>query len=100
MPANKKYLTNSFHQKFAKLSAGILGGYAISALLHMALAFWLPNHKLVFITSVFSLFLVWMLLIIISYLYQNAWKVWGIYLAIIALLYGAVYFGKIYHPIV
>ncbi|MCL6219217.1 hypothetical protein [Zunongwangia pacifica] len=100
MPANKKYLTTSFHQKFAKLTAGIIGGYSISALVHLLLGFWLPDHKIVFITSVFSLFLLWMLLVIIPYLYKNGWKVWGIYLSIIILLYVGVYFGKLYHPII
>ena len=100
MPANKKYLTTSFHQKFAKLTAGIFGGYLISALLHLLLAFWLPNHKIVFITSIFSIFLIWMVLIIVPYLSRNGWKVWGIYAALSILLYIGVYLGKIYHPII
>ncbi|MDN3593942.1 hypothetical protein [Zunongwangia endophytica] len=100
MPANKKHLTKSFHQKFAKLTAGFLGGYAISALFHMLLAFWLPDHKLVLITSIFTLFLLWMVLLIIPYLFKNGWKIWGIYFLITLLLYGGVYFGKLYHPII
>lgn len=99
MPANKKYLTHSGWHRFAKLSSGILGGYLIAALFHMVLALWLPDHKTVLITSVYSIFIVWGLCIILPFLSRSGWKVWLIYLAIIFLLGIAVYYGTIYHPI-
>ena len=100
MPANKKHLTTSPWQRAAKISAGILGGYVISAFLHIALAYWLPNHKLVLITSIYSLYILWVAIILLSFLAKNGWKLWGLYLGIILLLAVAIYFGKHYHPII
>tara|TARA_R100001369_G_scaffold91389_1_gene132564 strand:+ start:702 stop:1004 length:303 start_codon:yes stop_codon:yes gene_type:complete len=99
MPANKKYLTTSSWQRFAKISAGIVGGYIISALLHIALAYWLPNPEIVLITSVYTLYILWVAIIIISFLTKNGWKLWALYLAIIIVLSVLIYFGKAYNPI-
>ncbi len=99
MPANKKYLTTSSWQRFAKISAGIVGGYIISALLHIALAFWLPDPKTVLITSVYTLYILWVTIMILSFLAKNGWKLWALYIAIIIVLSVLVYFGKIYNPI-
>ena len=99
MPANKKYLTTSSWQRFAKISAGIVGGYLISALLHIALAFWLPNPEMVLITSVYTLYILWVAIIILSFLAKNGWKLWALYVVIIIVLSVMVYFGKLYNPI-
>jgi len=99
MPANRKYLTYSGWQRFAKLSSGILGGYLIAALFHMALALWLPDHKMVLITSAYGIFIIWGMLMILPFLSKNGWKVWFIYLAVIFLLGIAVHYGSMYHPI-
>ena len=99
MPANKKYLTTSSWQRFAKISAGIVGGYIISALLHIALAYWLPNPEIVLITSVYTLYILWVAIIILSFLAKNGWKLWALYLAIIIVLSVLIYFGKLYNPI-
>lgn len=100
MPANPKYLTKSGWQKFAKISAGVLGGYIISTLLHMVLALWLPMHKEVMISSIFTLFIVWVALLIVPYLFKNGWKAWGLYLVVILLLYILYYFGNQKNPFV
>ena len=99
MPANKKYLTMSSWQRFAKISAGIVGGYIISALLHIALAYWLPNPEIVLITSVYTLYILWVAIIILSFLAKNGWKLWALYLAIIIVLSVLIYFGKAYNSI-
>ncbi|HBY67104.1 MAG TPA: hypothetical protein DEG69_04655 [Flavobacteriaceae bacterium] len=99
MPANKKHLTMSSWQRFAKISAGIVGGYIISALLHIALAYWLPNPEMVLITSVYTLYILWVATIIMSFLAKNGWKLWALYLAIIIVLSVLIYFGKLYNPI-
>ncbi|WBX76848.1 hypothetical protein PG911_00900 [Tenacibaculum ovolyticum] len=100
MPANTKYLTKSPWQQFAKISAGILGGYIISALFHMVLALWLPIHKEIIISSIFTLFILWCVLLIIPYLFKNGWKVWALYLLITLLLYTAYYFGNQNNPFI
>lgn len=99
MPANKKYLTSSPTQRFAKITAAILGGLMVAVLFHMALASWF-NQVAVIITSTFSAFILWAVLMVLAFLGKNGWKIWGIYLAV-SLLFGVlIYFGHQNHPIV
>ncbi|MEW2923160.1 hypothetical protein AB1A65_16950 [Muricauda sp. ANG21] len=99
MPANKKYLTSSPWQRFAKISAAILGGLIVSVLFHMALASWF-DHVAVIITSTFSAFILWAILMVLAYLDKNGWKIWGFYL-LASIVFGAIfYFGNQTHPIV
>ncbi|QXP60426.1 hypothetical protein [Olleya sp. HaHaR_3_96] len=100
MPANTKYLNTSPWQQFAKISAGILGGYIISAVLHMCLSLWLPNPKEVLITSIVTLFIVWCALLIIPFLFKNGWKAWLLYIVIITLLYSIYLIGNQNNPFV
>ncbi|WP_020533218.1 hypothetical protein [Flexithrix dorotheae] len=79
MPANPKYLTNSPWQRFAKISAGFLGGFGVSITFHLALAAWL-NRPNIIITSAFTAFLLWGGLMILAFLAKNGWKLWGFYL--------------------
>lgn len=87
MPANKKYLTTSPIQRAAKITAGILGGYVIAALFQMCISLLLPYPKEVLITGIFIVFPIWCVLLIIPFLFKNGWKAWGLYLAIIIILY-------------
>ncbi|WP_291864813.1 hypothetical protein [Maribacter sp.] len=100
MPANLKYLNKSPWQQFAKISSGILGGYIITALLHMSLALWLPNHRAVLITSIFTTFIVWCTLLIIPFLFKNGWKAWALYILIALLLYGIYFLGNKNNPFI
>lgn len=100
MPANPKYLTKSSWHRFAKISAGILGGYIISALFHMVLSLYIPAHKEVLITSAFTLFILWGGLLLVPYLFRNGWKIWGIYLLAILLLYLFFYLGNSKNPFI
>jgi len=100
MPANVKHLTKNPWQKFAKITAGIIGGYIITALFHLSLALWIPNHKEVLITSIYTVFIIWGVLLIVPYLFKNGWKVWGLYLFISILLYTIYFFGKQQNPFI
>ena len=100
MPANQKYLTTSKWKRFTKITAGVFGGYTISASLHLLIALWSPYHKLVLITSVYSLFLVWMLFFTLAFLFKTPWKIWAVYLGIITVNCLAVYYSKLYYPVV
>ena len=100
MPANKKYLTTSKWQKFAKLSAGIIGGYFITALIHLSFALWFPFHKEALITSIYTIFIIWVVLIIIPFLFKNGWKTWGLYILICMILIVGFYFGKQENPFI
>ncbi|WP_418500493.1 hypothetical protein [Flagellimonas sp.] len=99
MPANKKYLTPSPWQRFAKITAAIFGGLMVSVLFHMALASWV-NHVTVIITSTFSAFILWAILMVVGFLGKNGWKTWGIYLLTSLLLGVIFYLGNQTHPII
>lgn len=98
MPANKKYLTTSPWQRFAKISAAILGGLAVSVLFHLALASWF-DRRAVIISSTYTAFILWALLMVLAFLGKNGWKVWGIFLLASLLLGLLAHLGIQNHPI-
>ena len=100
MPANPKYLNKSPWHQFAKITAGIIGGYTITALFHMNLPLWLPSPKEVLVTSVITFYMVWGALLIIPFLFHNGWKSWFLYLGLIAVLFGLYYIGNQNNPFV
>ena len=93
MPANKKYLSSS-RQRALKITAGILGGLIITILFHNAFASLLEEKGWLIITSAYSSFLVWILLMVIAFMSKNGWKIWGIYLSLIILFSITIYFNK------
>lgn len=98
MPANKKYLTSNW-QRFAKITAGFLGGYFVTLSFHLALAFWF-NHSNIIITGAFTGFIMWATLMVLAFLAKNGWKIWVIYLLLTLLFSVIIYFGKTYYPII
>lgn len=98
MPANPKYLNKSPWHQFAKITAGIIGGYIIAALLHLCLPLFLPYPKEVLITSIFTVFMVWCVFLIIPFLFTNGWKAWALYLIIIVILYIIYHYGNQHNP--
>ncbi len=98
MPANSKYLTQSKWQRFAKISAAILGSYLVAVSFHLALACWLDCATIV-ITMAFSGFILWVALMVVSFLAQNGWKLWLLYLALTTLFAGLACWGQIVYPI-
>lgn len=97
MPANKKHLTPSFHQRFAKITAGIIGGFVITSALFLVLAM-LTDHVIVLMTLKFAGFMVWCALVIVPFLFKNGWKAWGLYLVAILLLLSILYIIKTQSP--
>lgn len=85
MPANTKYLSTPL-QKFLKLTAGLIGGYLVTASLHLFLGLWLPRQDFL-ITMAFSSFILWASLFVVAFLAKNGWKIWGIYLLISLLFF-------------
>ncbi|XCF05632.1 hypothetical protein ABI125_13000 [Tamlana crocina] len=98
MPANPKYFSSPW-QRFAKISAGFIGGYLVTITFHMALSFWL-NHVNVLITATFTGFILWASLMVIAFLSKNGWKIWGIYLLLSLLFSVIIYIGKMCNPII
>ena len=93
MPANTKYLSST-KQRALKITAGVLGGLIITILFHNAGASLLEEKGWLIITSAYSSFLVWVLLLIIAFMAKNGWKIWGIYLSLIILFSITIYLNK------
>ncbi|GAA5029769.1 hypothetical protein GCM10011506_18330 [Marivirga lumbricoides] len=91
MPANKKHLSPSFHQRFAKITAGFIGGFMIVVTFFLILAH-LIDHRVALFTLKFAGFIVWCAFMIIPFLFKNGWKAWAVYLAIILFLSAILYF--------
>ena len=98
MPANSKYLTQSKIQRFAKITAAILGGYLVSISLHLALASWF-NRANIIITMAFSGFILWVALMVVAFMAKNGWKVWLLYLGLSLLFSGILYLGQTCNPV-
>ena len=98
MPANPKYLTKSKGQRFAKITAAILGGYLASISFHLALASWFDRANIM-ITMAFSGFILWVALMIVAFLAKNGWKIWLIYLGLSLFFLGLLFLGQNYNPI-
>lgn len=97
MPANPKYLTQSKWQRFAKITAAILGGYFVSVTFHLALASWF-NRANVLMTMAFSGFILWVVLMVVAFLAKSGWKIWGIYLLLTFVFSVFIYLGQTYNP--
>lgn len=97
MPANPKHLTASPWQRAGKISAGILGGYCVSVTIHLAFASW-GNHVNVLITSTFTGFIVWAVLMVLAFLAKSGWRVWLLYILLALIFLVIAWMGKTYNP--
>jgi len=80
MPANKKHLSSPL-QRVTKITAGFIGGYLVTEVFHMFLVvYWDTPNAL--ITVRYAGFILWAVLLIISFLAKNGLKIWGIYVLI------------------
>ncbi|WP_188508156.1 hypothetical protein [Parapedobacter pyrenivorans] len=79
MPANPKYLTRSAGQRFAKVSAALLGGFLVAASFHLLLAVWSGHRVTVLLTYSYTLFILWCALMLVAFLFTNGWKCWAWY---------------------
>ena len=78
MPANKKYLSSPF-QRFLKITAGFIGGYAVMFSFHLLLTcFFEKSHVL--ITASITGYILWACLLLYAFITRNAWRIWGIYI--------------------
>lgn len=97
MSVNKKYLTQSKWQRFAKISAGILGGFLVSTSVHLAFASFVQEDSVLLILSTFSftVFLVWLPLMLLPFYFENGWKCWLWYVKFIVIFSVIIYVGII-----
>ncbi|MBP2834227.1 hypothetical protein J8281_18670 [Aquimarina sp. U1-2] len=92
MPANQKYLSST-RQRWLKITAGVIGGYLVTMLIHNAIGIHLANKGAIALTSAFSAFFTWVGLMVWAFMSKNGWKIWGIYLLIIGVCFVIIYLG-------
>ena len=90
MPANPKHLSGT-GQRILKITAGILGGLLVSIFFHNAFGSLLEDKGALIVTSAYSSYILWAILLTIAFLSKNGWKIWGIYLLLI-IIFGTVIF--------
>ena len=93
MPAKKEYLTSP-GQRAVKIATAILGGYFLSITFHLLIGALLPTEgrDIVMLTSTFTLFLLWGILMILPFLAKSAWKVLGMYILLTLTFSIVIYF--------
>jgi hypothetical protein len=93
MPAKKEYLTTK-GQRALKITAGLIGGYFLAVAFQMMISVLVPYRTEVILTGAFSVFLLWVALMIIAFLARSGWVIWGIYLFSILVCGAVVFFLK------
>lgn len=96
MPANPKYLTPAFWPRFSKITAAILGSYLVTVSFHQMLIAWLDREDML-ITMAYSGFIVWVALMIVTFIAKSGWKMWALYLLLTAIFAGLTYAGITYN---
>lgn len=90
MPANPKHLSST-GQRILKITAGILGGFILTILFHNTIGAVLEEKGVIIMTSAYSSFILWAALMVVAFLAKNGWKIWGVYLCLIA-VFGLIIF--------
>jgi len=89
MPANKKHLTKSPWLRLAKILTGTIGGYLVMFTFHLLLSKIFSPQDVV-VTSFFTGYILWAVLLLMAFLEKNVLKISGIYL-ILSLVFTGVY---------
>lgn len=92
MPANPKYLNPKFSHRLATISAAIVGSLMITLSFHFALAVWFDKVTVI-ITSTFTAFVLWVVLMMLAFMAKNGLKIWGIYLLVTLIFSLITYLG-------
>jgi hypothetical protein len=79
MPANKEYLDHNKTQRIVKLTAAFLGSFLVAASSMLAVASRVHRPKVVFMTYNYALILIWCGLMLLAFLFKQAWKCWLLY---------------------
>jgi hypothetical protein len=93
MPAKKEYLSTK-GQRALKITAGLIGGYFLAAAFQMMISVLVPYRTEVILTGAFSVFMLWVALMVIAFLARSGWLIWGIYLFCILVCGVIIFFLK------
>ncbi|MEM9389499.1 MAG: hypothetical protein AAGA02_03440 [Bacteroidota bacterium] len=81
MPANKKYLLRTRLGRTSKILAATIGSLLCSVSFHVALLFFFDKSK-VLATALYSIFISWVLLMLMVYYIKKPWLSWAMLIAI------------------
>jgi hypothetical protein len=93
MPAKKEYIPTPL-PALAKLAAALVGGYCISVSLHVLIAILTKQRETVMFSATFTLFLVWAVVMVLTFLARTAWKIWTLYICLTLLFAALIYVLK------
>ncbi|MEM1338364.1 MAG: hypothetical protein AAF634_06080 [Bacteroidota bacterium] len=93
MPANKKYLLRTRLGRTSKILAATIGSFLSTASFHVALLFFFDKSK-VLATALYSIFISWVLLMLMVYYVKRPWVSWAVLVFILFLSVFAIYLGK------
>ena len=81
MPANKKYLSDSW-KRFSKFMAAFFGGALLTGFLHAAVAKHVTDPLDVTMSIQYTSFLVWTGFMVLAYFIKKSWHVWVMYVGL------------------
>ena len=93
MPANKKYLLKTRLGRGSKVLASTLGSLFAVLFFHTAMFFFF-DPKQVLTTTLYSVFISWVLLMLITYWIKKPWVSWLILTIIFTVSLIGIYIGK------
>lgn len=93
MPANKKYLLRTRLGRTSKILAATIGSFLSAASFHVALLFFFDKSK-VLATALYSIFISWVLLMLMVYYIKRPWVSWAVLALVLLLSMVAIYLGK------
>ena len=76
MPANKKYLNQNKAQRIVKVTAALIGSLLVTVSSMLAIAVWVKQPGIVFMTYNYAFILIWCGLMLVAFLFENGWKCW------------------------
>ncbi|MEM9142107.1 MAG: hypothetical protein AAGA86_03915 [Bacteroidota bacterium] len=84
MPANPKYLSSGW-KRFSKVMAAVLGGYAASTTIFVAVAVHSSKPENALFSTTYGSFLLWGIFMVMVYWVNKAWISWSVILLITVL---------------
>jgi hypothetical protein len=81
MPAKEKYLTRGW-KRFSRVLVAILGSYLATMSLHVLAVRFVPYESFWLLTTAYSAFILWVVLMVTAFLIRKTWITWSVYLSI------------------
>ncbi|MCG8321412.1 MAG: hypothetical protein MI921_18055 [Cytophagales bacterium] len=93
MPAKSKYLSPA-SKRISKVTVAVLGSYVLTMAIHLAVAVMLEDKSPLIFTTGYSAFFMWVFFMVMAFLINKAWHVWGLYSIITMICTAIIYIFK------